>query len=356
MSPSFHNNVHIGYHTPSNTQGVYASSAYHPLGVDNSFDLETFLNELHLSIVKNTEEDIILELVGIDAPLINALRRILIAEVPTMAIEYVLISDNTSVIHDEILAHRLGLIPIRADPESFQEYHKGEEPQPDNTIVLKLCLECKQNPQARPGAEPEELYINSNVYSKDLVWQPLGNQLERFGENGIRPVLDDILIAKLRPNQRIELEARCIKGIGKEHAKWSPVATAYYAMLPQVELLQEIRDEEARRLVQKCPMKVFDLEDIAKRQSCADDDDLSDNDNNSVVIAKVVEPRRCTMCRECIREEAWDKKIRLSKVRDHFFFSIEGTGAIPTDQLFPRALKVLRDKCDMLLSFLESIR
>lgn len=301
-----------------------------------------------MRLLKDTEEEIILELVGIDAPLINALRRILIAEIPTMAIEYVLISDNTSVIHDEILAHRLGLIPIRADPESFQDYQKGEEPKEDNTIVFKLQVECKPNPQAIPGAEPEELYIHSNVYSKDLVWKPLGNQLEKFGENGIGPVTDDILIAKLRPKQRIELEARCIKGIAKEHAKWSPVATAYYTMLPQVELLQDFIDEDARRLVQKCPMKVFDLEDVAeKEQSCCKQYEFSH------VVAKVVEPRRCTMCRECIREQGWDEKIRLDKVRDHFFLSMEGTGAIPTNQLFPRALKVLRNKCDMLLSFLE---
>ncbi|GJD07306.1 DNA-directed RNA polymerases I and III subunit RPAC1 [Galdieria sulphuraria] len=278
---------------------MYASSVYRAIGIDHSLDLETFLNQLQLRLVKNSEEEIILELVGVAAPLINALRRILFAEVPTMAIEYVLISDNTSVIHDEILAHRLGLIPIQADPDGFQDYRKGEEPRENNTIVLKLQVECKQNPQARPGAEPEELYINSNVYSRDLVWEPLGNQLEKFGKNGIRPVSEDILIAKLRPKQRIELEARCIKGIGKEHAKWSPVATAYYAMLPQVELLQDILDEDARRLIQKCPMKVFDLEDMADKKHSY----VEQQQPISHVIAKVVEPRRCTLCRECIREE-----------------------------------------------------
>ncbi|GJQ09492.1 hypothetical protein GpartN1_g3719.t1 [Galdieria partita] len=355
MSTSHHRYVHIGSQAPTNTQGIYASSAYRAIGIDHSFNLETFLDHLQLQLVKNTGEDIILELLGVEAPLINALRRILIAEIPTMAIECVLISDNTSVIHDEILAHRLGLVPIQADPESFQDYHKGEEPQENNTIVFKLQVECKQNPQARPGAEPEESYINSHVYSRDLIWEPLGNQLAKFGKNGIRPVSEDILIAKLRPKQRIELEARCIKGIGKEHAKWSPVATAYYAMLPKVELLQDIVDEEAQQLVQKCPMKVFDLEDMAEKRdsSLVANKEQQQPFSSHVVVAKVAEPRRCTMCRECIREEGWDKKVKLSKVRDHFFLSIEGTGAIPTEQLFPRALKVLRNKCDMLLSFLD---
>jgi len=58
-------------------------------------------------------------MVGIDAPLANALRRILLAEVPTIAIETVYIYENTSIIQDEILSHRLGLIPIHADPRLF---------------------------------------------------------------------------------------------------------------------------------------------------------------------------------------------------------------------------------------------
>lgn len=59
------------------------------------------------------------DLVGVDASIANAFRRILLAEVPTMAIETVFVFNNTSVIQDEVLAHRLGLIPIKADPERF---------------------------------------------------------------------------------------------------------------------------------------------------------------------------------------------------------------------------------------------
>ena len=57
---------------------------------------------------------------GIDAPIANALRRTLIADIETMAIDKVVLYQNTSVIQDEILAHRLGLIPIFANPDLFQ--------------------------------------------------------------------------------------------------------------------------------------------------------------------------------------------------------------------------------------------
>ncbi len=59
-------------------------------------------------------------MVGIDASIANSFRRILLAEVPTMAIEKVHVFNNTSVIQDEVLAHRLGLIPLKANPMLFK--------------------------------------------------------------------------------------------------------------------------------------------------------------------------------------------------------------------------------------------
>ena len=72
-----------------------------------------------MEIQHSDELEMEFDLVGVDASTANAFRRILIAEVPTMAIETVFVFNNTSVIQDEVLAHRLGLIPIKADPERF---------------------------------------------------------------------------------------------------------------------------------------------------------------------------------------------------------------------------------------------
>ena len=58
-------------------------------------------------------------MIGIDASIANSFRRILLSEVPTMAIEKVHVFNNTSVIQDEVLAHRLGLIPLKANPKLF---------------------------------------------------------------------------------------------------------------------------------------------------------------------------------------------------------------------------------------------
>jgi len=70
----------------------------------------------------------------VEPPLANALRRIMIAEVPTIAIEKVDMWQNTSIIPDESLAHRVGLIPIKADPRQF-EYKKAKAQEGEGGIV-----------------------------------------------------------------------------------------------------------------------------------------------------------------------------------------------------------------------------
>ena len=66
--------------------------------------------------------------------------------------------------------------------------------------------------------------------SGDLILTPFPGQVDALP----KPLLDDILIAKMRPGQEIEMVLICEKGIGKTHAKWSPVCTAYYRLLPDI--------------------------------------------------------------------------------------------------------------------------
>ena len=82
---------------------------------------ETFNKMTEIEIKSKTDEEIIFDIKGVDPTIVNTLRRIMISEVPTMAIETVIINQNTSIIPDEVLAHRLGLIPILADANDFIE-------------------------------------------------------------------------------------------------------------------------------------------------------------------------------------------------------------------------------------------
>jgi DNA-directed RNA polymerases I and III subunit RPAC1 len=80
------------------------------------FNFARLKENINISVTQNTPELLEMELKGIDAALANGLRRIIIAEIPTMAFHKVFLYQNTSVIPDELLVHRLGLLPIHADP------------------------------------------------------------------------------------------------------------------------------------------------------------------------------------------------------------------------------------------------
>ncbi|XP_068339593.1 uncharacterized protein [Pyrus communis] len=304
---------------PIHTDTFQYNGAYASMRVDNNL-LDSFCDNFKVEVINLTEDEMEFDMIGIDPALANAFRRILIAEVPTMAIEKVLIADNTSVIQDEVLAHRLGLIPIKVDPRSF-EFTGNNTPDEKNTIVFKLHVQCKRGGQ------------RISVKSKELIWLPNGSEfplesqdtksessskqktytsftcsqdsLPEFSDNPIAPTSGDIIIARLGPGQVIELEAHAVKGIGKTHAKWSPVAPVWYRMLPEVIISQDIEDEMAEKLVATCPVKVFDIEDIG----------------NGKKRATVARPRACMLCRECIREgKGWENSISLQRKKDHFIF------------------------------------
>ncbi|XP_006654023.1 DNA-directed RNA polymerases I and III subunit rpac1 [Oryza brachyantha] len=331
---------------PVNTEGFQYGGAFSAMGIDNSVSVDKFCKDFKVEIKRLTEDDVEFDMIGIDASVANAFRRILIAEVPTMAIEKVLIADNSSVIADEVLAHRLGLIPLDADPRLFEYISENDAPNERNTIVYKLHVSCKkgsprltvksgdlewlpegsQLPLASPAQsrDKKKTYTSFSQSQKDILEKPLGVKLK------------DITIARLGPGQAIELEVHAVKGIGKVHAKWSPVATAWYRMLPEVVLSEEFKGDDAEELVKKCPVNVFDIEDLG----------------NGEKRAFVAKPRACTLCRQCVTGPSGEH-VHLRRVRDHFIFTIESTGALPPETLFTEAVRILEEKCERVISELS---
>jgi DNA-directed RNA polymerases I and III subunit RPAC1 len=104
--------------------------------------LINFNNDLKIEVIRQTKTDLEVEIEGIDAPFANALRRILIAEVPSIAIDKAVLYQNTSIMHDEVLCHRLGLIPILADPELFNYKAPSEEFNETNSLKFRLHVQC----------------------------------------------------------------------------------------------------------------------------------------------------------------------------------------------------------------------
>ena len=157
---------------------------------------------LIVSVQRLTPSTVEFDLVGVDASIANALRRVMIAEVPTIAIEDIYVWNNTSIMQDEVLCHRLGLVPLKIDPRKLVYKPSASSPALDNdTIVFQMRVRCDRIPGSKGETDPEKMYYDSNVYTGMLQWEPAGEQANRYKGQEPRPVDPDILLLKLRPGQ-----------------------------------------------------------------------------------------------------------------------------------------------------------
>ncbi len=244
---------------------------------------------------------------GVTPAFANSIRRTVLAEVPTLAIDEVVVFENTSVLFDEYLAHRLGLIPLKVDLETYDlmldAYLRGDVD--DTTVVFKLEVEAFDRPMT--------------VYSSHL--ELVGPQSEALSGAplAIEPVSDSIPIVKLGPGQRIRLEAYARMGVGRDHAKWQPVSVAAYKYMPVIRVKEGCPDPELCAGV--CPRKVLEVRD------------------GRLVVA---DPLACTMCRAC--EEACPECVEVGWDDSTFIFRIESVGSLPPWKILDVALMVLGKK------------
>jgi len=161
---------------------------------------------LSLQIIDQGEQKISVKLQGLPLQYVNALRRICLNGIPIFAVDTVDIYENTSILADEGISHRLGLIPLKTELSAIQTNNETDK------IVLSLDS----------GVATE----TRTVFSNELKSQ----------DDVIKPVSDNIPIVTLAPNQRIKFDAHARLGRGTEHAKWnsSNIAT----------LLETTKDDE----------------------------------------------------------------------------------------------------------------
>lgn len=136
----------------------------------------------------------------------NAIRRFAIREVPSMAVDEVVLLENSSMVYDEIIAHRLGMIPLKTDLSKF---------------VLPEECDCKSQlgcPKCRVlfVVDCEASHEQKTVYSADL----------KSDDPETVPVKGDIPILKLAQGQKLKLEVYARLGRGREHAKWQPTTAS----------------------------------------------------------------------------------------------------------------------------------
>jgi DNA-directed RNA polymerase subunit D len=159
-----------------------------------------------IRILERDNNHIVIEFDDIPRQYVNALRRLSISQVPTFAIDDVVILENSSVMHDEAIAHRLGLIPLRTDLERF--------------VMPHLC-ECKST----LGCSRCRVLLVLDAESQDKT--KVITSAELISEDEVvKPVNNEIPIVSLAPAQKLKFEAYARLGTGKSHAKWQPTSVA----------------------------------------------------------------------------------------------------------------------------------
>ena len=207
---------------------------------------------------------------------------------------------------------------------------------------------CTANKDASPTeTDPHKAYHNAHVYAKDIKFIPTGRQEEFFsGEDAIAPTNPDILIAKMRPGQTINLSMHMHKGVGSDHAKFSPVATASYRLLPTITITRPILGVDAHKFKRCFPEGVIALEKVSKKEAAVKGSEYEGHAGEDKAV--VADAMRDTVSRECLRHAEFEGKVKLGRRRDHFIFAIESTGQWDSDELFMESIKHLKLKCKKL--------
>ncbi|KAK0733970.1 DNA-directed RNA polymerase [Lasiosphaeria miniovina] len=332
----------------------------HYPGEDNSWNIDKFRDGFRVQFHKNGPLEASFSLIGIHAAVANAFRRIMIADIPTLAIETVFIENNTSVIQDEVLSHRLGLIPFKGGREGLHSFLKWYKKKPNtatdnlgvsgdhfdyNTVLLRLQVKCTHNEDAAEGErDPRKLYHHAHVYARDIEFVPVGRQARYFsGADAIVPVNPDILIAKMRPEQEIDLSMHMYKGVGSDHAKFSPVATASYRLLPTIKIVEPILGADAEKFAKCFPKGVIRLRKVTRQEAAKQGSGYEGHEGE--LKAVVEDPMKDTVSRECLRHDEFNKKVKLGRKIDHFIFSVESTGQWESDAIFLESVAHLKAKC-----------
>ncbi|KAF7989994.1 hypothetical protein HCN44_008668 [Aphidius gifuensis] len=312
--------------------GIPNANEYSNLRSPGPWNIEKYKENIKISVVKKTEEDgickeIEFDIVGCSHALANAYRRIMLSEIPSMAIEKVFILNNTTN-------------PMFFDDPS-PSTNDNDEVSEQDTLRYELKIKCTKNPEApKDSQEPKAIYCNSHVYSSDIQWVPLGGQKNMYpnGENDFGMLEKDILICKMRPGQEICAYMHAVKGVGKDHAKFSPVATATYRLLPDIQLKKKITGELAEKLQSYFSPGVIEL--------------VKTKDG---VEAKVKDARYDSCSRNVYGNDELKNSVDLGRISNHFIFNVETVGAIPPNVIFLESVKVLKKKCRVFLEELDNI-
>ncbi len=258
---------------------------------------------MEIEILKNKDNKLSFVIDGINPALANTLRRLIVSEVPVLAVEEVEFQKNTSALYDEMIAHRLGLTPLKTDLKSYN---------------LKEDCKCKGK-----GCAMCELKLTLTFDQDGIVYS---SQLKSTDPK-VTPVYANIPIVELIKKQKIELEATAILGKGKTHMKFSP-GLAYYRGYPEFVVgkdsnLKKVQ-EELNGIITVKNDKIF----------------INDFENWNDRHEQILEINN----------------IQMNNSEKKFIFNVESWGQLSCKEIMLKALEIFDDKLDEFESKLKKAK
>jgi DNA-directed RNA polymerase subunit D len=246
---------------------------------------------------------------NVSAAFANSVRRAMIADVPTLAIDYVNIYDNTSVLYDEQLALRLSLIPLVTDSETYVPQAECDVCEGEGCPACELSLTLSAE---GPGT----------VYSKDLI----------SSDPKIQPADPNVPIVELKKGQKLVIEAIAHMGYGRDSVKWQAGIACGYKNVPVITISN---CDACGHCAAECPKSIIRVEGTGAR--VAEEDVL-----------------KCSLCRLC--EQVCDiSAIKIDFDENAFVFTMESDGSYIARDLTLNAAKVIKGKAEEMVHILDQL-
>ncbi len=260
--------------------------------------------QMDFKILNKTNEEVVFLLEGINHVIANSLRRAIMSDVCTLAIENVHVIKNSSAIYDEMIAHRLGLVPLKTDLKSYTQKEKCR-------CKGKGCAHC-------------ELILTLKkkgpcvVYASDLISK----------DKKITPVFPNMPITKLLKDQEINLESTAVLSFGGDHTKFSP-GLVYYQGYPEIKIGS---GKNLNKAAESCPVNILEV---------------------SGGRLKVKDIEKCILCKACSNES---NAIEVEGSKSKFIFHVEPWGQLSAKEMLMEGIRFIDDKLDEFEGLVKKIK
>ena len=255
---------------------------------------------MNIKILEKSDKRIKFVLEKSNPAFANALRRVMKNEIPTMAIEFVDFEENTSGMFDELVAHRIGLIPLTFDQKAYN-----------------LKAECKCDGK---GCSRCEVTL---VLDKQGPCTVKSGDMKSTDES-VQPADRDIPIIELLEGQKIKFEATAQLGMGTEHIKWQ-AANVGYQYVPIV----KVTADADSKIVDICPTHVFEKKEGR---------------------VKVTAEDKCILCMRCVEVS---EGVNVSADDTSFMFDVETVSGLTTKEILNKSLDIIEERSE---DFAESVK